>query len=461
MTSSVVLFALVLCIAGGFIAWLGDRLGTHIGKKRLSAFGLRPRHTAMLWTILSGGAIALLTLCVLIAYDRTVQIALLQGAQLLQDKRALTRQIKVEQKQAQTSADAAQAATARQAAAQANLQAIVPQLGAARADLKRSQDALAERQAALDSAQHQIVVAQAALASTHQDLSAARQSVRATQKSLQTAQAQAAQERQTVQALTAQGTLLAGRNARLLRAGRLLAARAEASRQGLIYKKSEEVGRVVLATTLSAAAVQQQLTAFLGRLSQSAEQQGARHGINNRAVAVALPSQGTGDTRALSPVAENAALAALAANVAASDDVGSVVVVAQASDNAFQGEQVNLTLHPYDNVLLYPKDTVIAARAIDGSRSETDILSALQHFLSSQVRPAALQKGLIPQIDPLTGKPLVGAIDEQTSLALVQQIQKIGVGAHVTASAAEDIYSSGPLRLRLSAAPAAPLDGIP
>ena len=56
----------MLLVVGGVIAYVGDRLGTYIGKKRLSAWGLRPRHTAMLYTVLSGGLIAVLTLFALI-----------------------------------------------------------------------------------------------------------------------------------------------------------------------------------------------------------------------------------------------------------------------------------------------------------------------------------------------------------------------------------------------------------
>ena len=50
-----VLFAFVLFVMGGVTAYIGDRLGSYIGKKRRSSFGLRPRHTAMLWTVVSGG----------------------------------------------------------------------------------------------------------------------------------------------------------------------------------------------------------------------------------------------------------------------------------------------------------------------------------------------------------------------------------------------------------------------
>ena len=43
-----VLLILVLVITGGAIAFIGDRLGSKVGKKKLSLFGLRPRHTSII-----------------------------------------------------------------------------------------------------------------------------------------------------------------------------------------------------------------------------------------------------------------------------------------------------------------------------------------------------------------------------------------------------------------------------
>ena len=89
---SVVLFALVLFVMGGATAYMGDKLGSYIGKKRHSSFGLRPRHTAMLWTVVSGGAIAVGTLALLFILDNTVKTALLQGPELVAQKSLLEHQ---------------------------------------------------------------------------------------------------------------------------------------------------------------------------------------------------------------------------------------------------------------------------------------------------------------------------------------------------------------------------------
>lgn len=57
---------LLLIIISGAIAWVGDNLGRTIGRKRLSLFGLRPRTTATITTLISGTLISLISLAVIL-----------------------------------------------------------------------------------------------------------------------------------------------------------------------------------------------------------------------------------------------------------------------------------------------------------------------------------------------------------------------------------------------------------
>ena len=49
----------LLAVMGGVIAFIADKLGSKIGKKRLTVFGLRPHDTSVLLTVLSGVLISL------------------------------------------------------------------------------------------------------------------------------------------------------------------------------------------------------------------------------------------------------------------------------------------------------------------------------------------------------------------------------------------------------------------
>lgn len=71
-----VLLIFVLVVMGGAIAYIGDKLGSKVGKKRLSIFGLRPKHTSIVVTIITGILITSLTLGVMTLTSENVRLAL-------------------------------------------------------------------------------------------------------------------------------------------------------------------------------------------------------------------------------------------------------------------------------------------------------------------------------------------------------------------------------------------------
>ena len=56
------LLIVTLLVLGGVLATIGDRLGTLVGKARLSIFNLRPKRTAVFITDLTGSTISALSL---------------------------------------------------------------------------------------------------------------------------------------------------------------------------------------------------------------------------------------------------------------------------------------------------------------------------------------------------------------------------------------------------------------
>ncbi|MGG6268562.1 DUF3084 domain-containing protein [Leptolyngbya sp. AN03gr2] len=68
---------LVVLVLGGAIATIGDRLGTRVGKARLSLFNLRPKQTAVVVTILTGTLISASTLGILLLASKTFREMLL------------------------------------------------------------------------------------------------------------------------------------------------------------------------------------------------------------------------------------------------------------------------------------------------------------------------------------------------------------------------------------------------
>ena len=71
-----IVLVLIIALLGGLIALLGDRVGMKVGKKRLSLFGLRPKHTSMIITVVTGILISGSTLLLLTIVSQDVRTAL-------------------------------------------------------------------------------------------------------------------------------------------------------------------------------------------------------------------------------------------------------------------------------------------------------------------------------------------------------------------------------------------------
>ena len=81
---------LLLAIMGGAIAFMGDKLGSKIGKKRLTVFGLRPHYTSILITILTGILVAATTMAVITASSQEARTALFGMKKIREDIQNLT-----------------------------------------------------------------------------------------------------------------------------------------------------------------------------------------------------------------------------------------------------------------------------------------------------------------------------------------------------------------------------------
>ncbi len=70
------LLIIALLLLGGVLSTFGDRLGSKVGKARLSIFNLRPRTTAVLITVLTGSFISALSLGFLLLVSRQLRVGL-------------------------------------------------------------------------------------------------------------------------------------------------------------------------------------------------------------------------------------------------------------------------------------------------------------------------------------------------------------------------------------------------
>ena len=69
---------LLLLVLGGILSTLGDRLGTRVGKARLSIFKLRPKSTAVLITVFTGSIISAISLAIMVAFNSQLRVGLFE-----------------------------------------------------------------------------------------------------------------------------------------------------------------------------------------------------------------------------------------------------------------------------------------------------------------------------------------------------------------------------------------------
>ena len=97
------LLILALLILGGVLSTLGDRLGSRVGKARLSLFNLRPRRTAVLITVLTGSMISALSFGLMLLVSTQLRVGLFELDELqdrLKDSRHALKAAEDERRQA-------------------------------------------------------------------------------------------------------------------------------------------------------------------------------------------------------------------------------------------------------------------------------------------------------------------------------------------------------------------------
>ena len=397
---------LVLALMGGLIAYLGDKLGSKIGKKRLRLFGLRPHDTSVVMTVVSGMLVAALTITVLTIASKEVRTALFGMKQMRAEIASLTatrdkaneelsaQSAKIEELDQKISeaTQAAEQARQQKAAAEAQMKDAQAQMQQAQADLGQLQARYAEASTRLQEAQEQVRQAEAARDQLQQDV-----------KSLED-------------------------TAKKLREGIV------AVREGhVVFRSGEILYSGVLKSGQSEENTQKQLQEFL---NQANIQVAGRIGVDPSTPVIWLSREAV----------ENAA-----SNLEKAK--GDMYVRVCAAGNILSGEVVVSRLEMVGDKVVYPEDTLILTQtiAVDPNSNESDL--ALMAFLKA-VNRAAQADGVIP--NPITGD--VGAITSTELSNASEKIRSLGGKVVITAKARRDITVAGPVLLDLEIRP---VGGLP
>ncbi|MBW4613543.1 MAG: DUF3084 domain-containing protein [Desmonostoc vinosum HA7617-LM4] len=271
MTTGFILIAAIV-ILGGVIATVGDRIGTRVGKARLSLFKLRPKNTAVLVTIFTGGLIAISTLAILFAADEGLRKGVFELEDIQRDLRQKREQLKTAETQKSQVEGELSKARQEQAKAQADLQAINKSLQAANAKQQQTQAQLnrtitrqAQTQTQLQRTQNQLGL----VITQYQQAIAELQSVYDQRKTLQAAIEQLKAERERLyadakKAIDEAKTAIEGRDREL------------ANRQYAIEQRDQKItqlDRLIQKRNLEIAVREQVITKRESRLKELEKQQ--------------------------------------------------------------------------------------------------------------------------------------------------------------------------------------------
>ncbi len=404
-----ILLILVLIITGGAIAFIGDRLGSKIGKKRLSIFGLRPRHTSIVITIFTGICITTLTFGVMAAVSENVRTALFGMEKLHQRMTTTQRQLD----EATDRLDQAQQEQVEKDAELTQTKAEVDKLQAQQADLEAESARLQEGNRILE-------LANAALSGQNDALSAENGSLVAENSTLGSRNEQLTLGNEKLkkdnQGLVKDNTTLEQRNG-VLRNGLL------AMREGdIVYRAGEIISSGVIRGNRPKEAVEKDLESLMSMATRNVSVRLGKD-ASDQSIWIYQPEyQAAIDTISKSPY--------------------DMIVRVTAAGNLIRGEAVRASLQLYKNSVIYQKDEFIIARRYAMSGGTTQAETFVMDFLR-EVNMEAQMRGILP--DPISGS--VGVMDGTQFYDVVSKMGSMNGNVVLSAYAKDSTDAMGPLRL--------------
>ncbi|MFM6182815.1 MAG: DUF3084 domain-containing protein [Dolichospermum sp.] len=472
MTTGYILIAAIL-ILGGVIATVGDRIGTRVGKARLSLFNLRPKKTAVIVTIFTGGLISASTLAILFAADEGLQKGLFELKDIERDLGQKREQLKIAESQKNQVEIQLNKAREQQNQARKELQAINKSLQAANTKQKITQTQLnrtlnqqAKTQARLNENQKHLgeVVIQ------YQQARTELQTLYNQRQTLQKAVTELKSERERLYA-EAKAAIKEAKTAIKERDRKIVELDALIQNRNLEIKQREEIIAVRESRLQELEKQQQFLEQEVTRLEKyyqsyrdlrlgklalvrgqviaaglvTVEKPNAAQTViiqifqeANRNANILLSEPGTTPTnKEILRVTKNQ-IQQLTAQI---KDGREYVVRIFSAGNYVRGEkQIEFFADAARNQLVFSVSEVLATTTADSKNMTSDQVRQRLELLISASQFRARNVGIVEDVQI-----------EGTFLRFVNQLQQTQQEVEVKAIAAEDIYTVGPLRVKLVA----------
>ncbi|ADQ13903.1 DUF3084 domain-containing protein [Halanaerobium hydrogeniformans] len=399
----VIIFSVVFL--SGLIAYLGDKIGMKMGKKRVSLFGLRPRYSSVIITIITGVLIAVLSITVLLGVYSELRNALFNINEVLTRLEYLNEQLEERDQEL---------ATRDQMLAERD-----EELSDLQQTIEAREEEITDREAEILDKEREIAARDQEIAETEQELADLTENrdqllARVDELSAQRddLEAQIDDLDEEIAALEADYDQL-----------RDLANQLQA---GVIYYMGEDMvyqrGEVIYSDVIEGGRSEQETISELNRYLQSANEVAKEREIEvNEETGMALRLQ-TEDILN-------------AARVIYNMDPGSKVIVSLvARVNVPKNDWLYANFQLNQDFIVFEEGELINSRVIDSDQSSEEIEAELETLLRS-VNQRAINKGLLPD-----DSGQVGSINFSMFYDIVNQVRDSSGRIELKVYAASDIW---------------------
>ena len=405
-----VIIAAVVFLSG-LIAYIGDRIGMKMGKKRVSLFGLRPRYSSIIITIVTGILIAVLSVTILLAVYSELRQALFNINDVLNRLEYLNEQL-AERDQQLSQRDQ-------------KLEERDRELSRLQEEIESREAEIAEKETEIEEKDQEITEIEEQLAQLRENRDQLQQRVDELSSQREDLEAQVNQLENQISALEADYDEL-----------REVANQLQA---GVIYYMGEDIvyqkGDVVYTDVLEGGRSEQETISALNRYLQAANEVAREKDIEvNEETGMALRLQ-TEDILNAARIIYNM------------EPNSRVIVSLVARVNVPKNDWLYANFQLYEDFIVFEQGQLISSREISAEQSSEEIESELETLLQN-INEIAINQGLLPD-----NSGQVGSINFSQFYDLVNQVRssvgKVKVNIYADANIWREDRLSDNLRFEL------------
>ncbi len=386
---------LVLMAMGGIIAYLGDKIGTRVGKRRLTLFGLRPKYTSVIITICSGTLIACLTVATMAVLNENVRVALFGLSRL-----------------------------------HAEMDRLNEDIVAKNEALAQGEKLLHEKNTEIEQMTGRLTTISDELSQVETQRNNMQAQLSVVEEAYEKAKADIATSADEIKALEETKTELSGNIEKLNEEREILINSISAIREGTVIFRA---GQIINTAVVDAHMDKETASGVLANILNDI----------NGALCERLNVQ---DKNTVLVRVRPEDFEKAAADITGAEDKKLIRIMA--AGNIILGESAVVTFDIHDDVILYKEGNLILEKNLGEYRDFQNLDLKLLRFLK-EVNQVSQEKGVLP--DPITGD--VGELDSREMMDTLQRIHDLDGKCILRAIAKKDVTTAGPVVITVKVIP--------